>query len=135
MTVDIEPAGLGSAADHAHELAADREEHAAAMAIASGMIQVAAIKKQQQASEAQGYSEGGFTRPGRRDEPAGVVHAGEWVASQKLVNNPKTRPLLEALAAAGYPVISAEPVTVGGSTSAGSPLPAIRITTEIYLGA
>lgn len=61
------------------------------------MIQVAAIKKQQQASEAQGYSEGGFTRPGRRDEPAGVVHAGEWVASQKLVNNPKTRPLLEAL--------------------------------------
>ena len=70
---------------------------AAAMAIASGMIQVAAIKKQQQASEAQGYSEGGFTRPGRRDEPAGVVHAGEWVASQKLVNNPKTRPLLEAL--------------------------------------
>lgn len=70
---------------------------AAAMAIASGMIQVAAIKKQQQASEAQGYSEGGFTRPGRRDEPAGVVHAGEWVASQKLVNNPKTRPLLDAL--------------------------------------
>lgn len=70
---------------------------AAAMAITSGMIQVAAIKKQQQASEAQGYSEGGFTRPGRRDEPAGVVHAGEWVASQKLVNNPKTRPLLEAL--------------------------------------
>lgn len=45
-----------------------------------------------------------------------------------------TGPLLESLAAAGYPVISAEPVTVGGSTSATSPLPAIRITTEIYLG-
>jgi len=28
---------------------------------------------------------------------AGVVHKGEWVASQKLVNNPQTRPLLEAL--------------------------------------
>ena len=27
----------------------------------------------------------------------GVVHAGEWVASQRLVNNPRTRPLLEAL--------------------------------------
>ena len=26
-----------------------------------------------------------------------MVHAGEWVASQKLVNNPQTRPLLEAL--------------------------------------
>ncbi|MBR0023750.1 MAG: hypothetical protein IJP59_03980 [Muribaculaceae bacterium] len=27
-------------------------------------------------SEAQGYAEGGFTRPGRVDEVAGVVHAG-----------------------------------------------------------
>ena len=70
---------------------------AAAMAVAAGMIQVAAIKKQQQASEAQGYAEGGFTRPGGKYEEAGIVHAGEWVASQKLVNNPKVRPLLEAL--------------------------------------
>ena len=70
---------------------------AAAMAVAAGMVQIAAIKKQQQASEAQGYAEGGFTRPGGKYEEAGVVHAGEWVASQKLVNNPKVRPLLEAL--------------------------------------
>jgi hypothetical protein len=26
-----------------------------------------------------------------------VVHAGEWVASQRLTKNPQTRPLLEAL--------------------------------------
>lgn len=70
---------------------------AAAMAVAAGAIQIATIKKQQHASEAQGYSEGGFTPPGRKDEPVGTVHAGEWVASQKLVNNPRTRPLLEAL--------------------------------------
>lgn len=70
---------------------------AAGMAVAAGMIQIAAIKKQQQASEAQGYAKGGFTPPGRKDEAVGVVHAGEWVASQKLVNNPQTRPLLEAL--------------------------------------
>ncbi|MDE7080861.1 MAG: phage tail tape measure protein, partial [Muribaculaceae bacterium] len=70
---------------------------AAAMATASGLMQVAAIRKQQQASEAQGYAEGGFTRPGSKYEPAGVVHAGEWVASQALVNNPATRPILEAL--------------------------------------
>lgn len=70
---------------------------AAAMAVAAGAIQIATIKKQQQASEAQGYSEGGFTPPGRKNEPMGTVHAGEWVASQKLVNNPQTRPLLEAL--------------------------------------
>ena len=70
---------------------------AAAMAVAAGAIQIAAIKKQQQASEAQGYQSGGFTPEGNADEVAGVVHKGEWVASQRLVNNPRTRPLLEAL--------------------------------------
>lgn len=70
---------------------------AAAAAIAAGMIQVAAIKKQQQAAEAQGYSKGGFTKPGAVDEPAGIVHAGEWVASQKLLASPIARPMIEAL--------------------------------------
>ena len=70
---------------------------AAAMAVAAGAIQMASIKKQQQASEAQGYMQGGFTKRGRRDEVAGVVHAGEWVASQALVNDPAARPLINAL--------------------------------------
>lgn len=70
---------------------------AAAMAVAAGAIQIAAIKKQQQQSEATGYESGGFTPKGKADEVAGVVHKGEWVASQRLVNNPRTRPLLEAL--------------------------------------
>lgn len=70
---------------------------AAAMAVAAGAVQVAAIKKQQQASETQGYSKGGFTRPGAVDEPAGIVHAGEWVASQKLLASPVARPMIEAL--------------------------------------
>ena len=70
---------------------------AAAMAVAAGMLQVQAIKKQQKASESQGYSKGGFTRPGRVDEPAGVVHAGEWVASQKLLASPVARPMIDAL--------------------------------------
>ncbi len=70
---------------------------AAGMAVAAGMIQIAAIKKQQQAAEAQGYSAGGFTPDGRSNEPVGIVHAGEWVASQKLVKSPKTRPIIEAL--------------------------------------
>ncbi len=70
---------------------------AAAMAIAAGMIQIAAIKKQQQASEAQGYARGGFTPMGRVDQEVGVVHAGEWVASQKLLASPVARPLINAL--------------------------------------
>lgn len=70
---------------------------AAAMAVAAGMIQIAAIKKQQQASEAQGYAQGGFTPQGRVNEEVGVVHAGEWVASQKLLTSPVARPLINAL--------------------------------------
>lgn len=70
---------------------------AAAMAIAAGAIQIASIKKQQQTSLAQGYSEGGFTKPGDVNEIAGVVHAGEWVASQKLLSSPEARPLINAL--------------------------------------
>ena len=70
---------------------------AAAMAIAAGMIQIAAIKKQQQASEAQGYAQGGFTPMGRVNQEVGVVHAGEWVASQKLLASPVARPLINAL--------------------------------------
>ena len=70
---------------------------AAGMALAAGALQIAAIKKQQQASEAQGYSEGGFTPDGDKDKPVGIVHAGEWVASQRLTKNPATRPFIEAL--------------------------------------
>ena len=67
------------------------------MAVAAGMVQVAAIKKQQQKSATEGYASGGFTKPGAVDEVAGVVHAGEWVASQKLLASPVARPLIEAL--------------------------------------
>ena len=70
---------------------------AASMAIAAGMIQIAAIKKQQQASEAQGYASGGFTPRGPKYQEVGVVHAGEWVASQELLASPVARPMIEAL--------------------------------------
>jgi TP901 family phage tail tape measure protein len=69
----------------------------AALATANGMVQVALLKKQQQAAEAEGYAEGGFTKPGGKYEPAGIVHAGEWVASQELLSNPVARPMIEAL--------------------------------------
>lgn len=67
------------------------------MATALGAAQIALIKKQQTAAAATGYADGGFTKPGRRDEPAGIVHAGEWVASQKLLASPVARPLIDAL--------------------------------------
>ena len=61
---------------------------AAAMAVAAGGIQLATLKKQHDAAMAQGYAAGGYTKPGGKYEPAGVVHAGEWVASQELLANP-----------------------------------------------
>lgn len=70
---------------------------AAAMAVAAGAIQIAAIKKQQQASESQGYAKGGFTPKGFKFQEVGVVHAGEWVASQEMLANPVARPIINAL--------------------------------------
>ena len=70
---------------------------AAATAIAAGMMQVSAIKKQQEAANATGYAEGGYTRQGDKYEVAGVVHAGEWVASQKLLQSPVTAPIISML--------------------------------------
>lgn len=70
---------------------------AAGLALAQGAVQIAVLKKQQQAAEATGYSGGGFTKKGKKDEPAGIVHAGEWVAPQSLVNNPRVRPVIDIL--------------------------------------
>lgn len=70
---------------------------AAGMALAAGAVQIAAIKKQQEASDAKGFAEGGFTPAGPKDKPVGVVHAGEWVASQKLLADPVARPMIDAL--------------------------------------
>ncbi len=69
---------------------------AAAMAIAAGMLQIATIKKQQQAQEA-GYYEGGFTGGRRYRKEAGVVHEGEFVANHQAVQNPAILPFLNFL--------------------------------------
>jgi len=69
---------------------------AAAMAVAAGMLQVAAIKKQAEAQQA-GYYEGGFTGGKRYRKEAGVVHEGEFVANHQAVNNPNILPFLSFL--------------------------------------
>lgn len=43
------------------------------------------------------FADGGFTGSGGKYEPAGVVHKGEWVANQELVNSPVTGPVIKAL--------------------------------------
>lgn len=43
------------------------------------------------------FADGGFTGRGGKYEPAGIVHKGEWVANQELVNSPITGPIIDAL--------------------------------------
>ena len=69
---------------------------AAGIAAAAGAIQIATIKKQQQA-QAAGYYEGGFTGGSRYRREAGVVHEGEFVANHNAVNNPSILPALRLI--------------------------------------
>lgn len=69
---------------------------AAAAATAAGMIQIAVIKKQQEA-QAAGYYEGGFTGGKNYRRMAGIVHQGEFVASHVAVENPALLPILRLI--------------------------------------
>lgn len=63
-------------------------------ALAFGLLAVALI-----ASLAGGFAEGGYTAPGPKQRPAGVVHAGEWVAPQWMVKSSVSGPLIASLEA------------------------------------
>jgi hypothetical protein len=63
---------------------------AAAVAIAQGLQRVAAIN-------GVGFAEGGYTGPGRKHDPAGVVHKGEYVTPKRIVESPSAQPHLAAL--------------------------------------
>ena len=58
-------------------------------------IQIAALKKQQEA-QAAGYYSGGYTSRTLRDtDPAGIVHGNEFVVNARAVRNPAIRPMLD----------------------------------------
>lgn len=65
---------------------------AAGVSIATGLANVARIQGAQ-------FAEGGFTGHGHKYETAGVVHKGEWVAPQEMVQSPKFRPIIQNLEA------------------------------------
>ena len=72
---------------------------AAAAAVAYGASQIAVANSAREAAKA-GYSSGGFTPNVGKYEPTGVVHGGEFVASQEAVRNSQLRPILNAIDAA-----------------------------------
>jgi hypothetical protein len=56
---------------------------------------------------------GGYSGPGGKYVPKGVVHGGEWVAKQEMVSSPVTGPIIEALE--GYRVNNMPGYANGGS--------------------
>lgn len=69
---------------------------AATAAVAAGMMQIATLKKQQEAQKS-GYYSGGFTGGRSYRREAGVVHEGEFVANHKAVNNRSLLPVLQLI--------------------------------------
>ncbi|MCH3994275.1 MAG: phage tail tape measure protein [Prevotella sp.] len=69
---------------------------AAGIAMAAGMINLAAIKKQHQAEEA-GYYQGGFTPGMDFRKKAGIVHEGEFVANHNALANASILPVLRLI--------------------------------------
>lgn len=63
---------------------------AAAAAVAAGLANVARINGVE-------FAEGGWTGPGGKWQPVGVVHADEYVTPKRVVNNPMAQPHLAAL--------------------------------------
>ena len=101
---------------------------AAAAAVASGMIQVAAIKKQHEAEQA-GYYEGGYTGGKNYRKQAGVVHEGEFVANHQAVGNRQLAPVFNLLDQAQRSNRVAALTTADVSRAIGSPYAVGQSTT------
>ena len=119
---------------------------AAAAAIASGMIQVATIRKQAAAQES-GYYRGGYTGGHNYHQPAGIVHQGEFVLNHEATQAPALQPLLalidhaqrsgtiaqltpQAVALAAAPILPTAQLTTSSTLSALQSTPAPNITIQ-----
>lgn len=101
---------------------------AAAAAVASGMVQVASIKKQHEA-EAAGYYEGGYTGGKNYRKQAGVVHEGEFVANHEAVGNSQLAPVFNLLDQAQRANRVAALTTADVSRAIGAPYAVERTST------
>lgn len=101
---------------------------AAAAAVASGMIQVAAIKKQHEAEQA-GYYEGGYTGGKNYRKQAGVVHEGEFVANHEAVGNRQLAPVFNLIDQAQRANRVAALTTADVSRAIGAPYAVERTST------
>jgi TP901 family phage tail tape measure protein len=72
---------------------------AGALISATATVQAINLNKERQRVKAlpTEFYTGGFTEKGDKYEPAGVVHKGEFVATQEAVKNPTVRPILDLI--------------------------------------
>ena len=103
---------------------------AAAAAAAFGAVQIGIATAQY--NLAKGYSKGGFTPQGGKEEPAGIVHKGEYVVPQWVLRTPQGLnyvQLLEAIRTNKIPGYQAGGATGGAfpvsAAPAGSPEPGL----------
>jgi hypothetical protein len=68
---------------------------AAAAAVVAGLANVKEIVSVD--TTAKGYEVGGYTSSGAKYQPAGIVHAGEWVANADMVASPTYGPVIQSL--------------------------------------
>ncbi|UTD55480.1 tape measure protein [Halomonas sp. MS1] len=66
-------------------------------AIASTVAATTSILGAIQSTSMPGYASGGYTGSGSRNEPAGIVHRGEFVMPKRIVDQPGVRAQLEAM--------------------------------------
>ncbi len=62
---------------------------------AAGLVQLGIANAQRE--KVKGFSSGGFTGPGGKYEPAGIVHAGEYIVPQEGTRNQRIKPLIDAI--------------------------------------
>lgn len=71
---------------------------AAALMGATGAAQLAIANAQRKKmASGKGFAEGGYTGSGQENEPAGIVHKGEWVAPKWLLGNPQAKMIIDSL--------------------------------------
>lgn len=95
---------------------------------ATGLLQLGVANEQRK--KAKGFSGGGYTSPGSKYEPAGIVHAGEYVIPQEGVDNVQLRPVIDLIEIArrngSLARLDLRPVTMtvssGKSYSSGGPV-------------
>jgi hypothetical protein len=69
----------------------------AVAAAQTALVLAQTVKAFSKPAKETGYSEGGHTGPGGKNEPAGIVHKGEYVIPKNMLTNPQVQYIAQML--------------------------------------